>query len=94
MPAEIKAIVFKTARLKETKQFFENILQLKIKERSAIHFVIHSKNIRLLFIESPGAFELEIYAEENKAGIAKVGIKNYRDPNGINIIVTHQNNNH
>lgn len=97
MPAAIKAIVFKTAQLKETKQFFESALQLKIKETSARHFVIYSKGIRIIFIESSKQFDVEIYIsstgnldlEERQFNLLQAGFKRYTDPNGITIIISH-----
>jgi catechol-2,3-dioxygenase len=99
MPADIKAIVFKTTQLKATKDFFENILKLQIKESSARHFVLYSKSIRMVFVETPNDFEVEMYindksiqnAKEMPPGIAIADFKSYKDPNGMRIIIADKN---
>jgi len=50
MSACLKAIVIKTPRLKETLSFFTGELAFAVKESSPTHFVIHSKDIRVLFV--------------------------------------------
>ena len=64
MPAEIKAVVFRTSKLKETKEFFIAKLGVAIKEYSMTHFVIHSRGIRLLFVESDNDLEVELYVSK------------------------------
>ncbi len=99
MPSSIQAIVFKTTQLKATKDFFENTLKLQIKESSARHFVLYSKTIRLVFVESPNDFEVEMYlndksiqfANEMPSGIAVADFKSYKDPNGIRLIIADKN---
>jgi len=96
MPAKIKAIVLKTRKFKATRFFFENILSFKITESSATHFVIFSKDIRLVFMKSFNHFKLEIYAAEEPGHLSKTAnsgstvsaIKKYEDPNGIAIMIT------
>ena len=61
MAPEIKAVVFRTGRLKATMAFFKDQLGFSIREYSATHFVIHSKGIRLLFVDLAGDPEVEIY---------------------------------
>lgn len=87
MPAAIKAIIFKTPDLNADRVFFEEVLQLKILECSAQHFVIHSKNIRLVFIATPGAFEMEIYVTNDSVNTQ---LKNYKSPDGIKVVVIKQ----
>jgi catechol-2,3-dioxygenase len=96
MLARVKAVVFKTSQLKATQAFFSEVLKLQIKESSARHFVIYSKNIRLVFVESTSGFEVEMYlsnvagahSQEINALPPAPGIKSSKDPNGIAIIIT------
>jgi catechol-2,3-dioxygenase len=96
MRAEIKAIVFKTTQLKATRDFFENILKLQIKESSARHFVLYSKSIRVVFVESLHDFGVEIFikgrsdhfSKEVRSDLTIADFKNCRDPNGISIMIT------
>jgi hypothetical protein len=108
MPTEIKAIVFKTPRLQATKEFYATKLGLVIKEYSATHFVIHSKGIRLLFVDGDHDFEVELYVRkklgasvENKLILHSMHsnsrLSNDEDPNGIKIIIAEEltlKNNH
>jgi hypothetical protein len=90
MAIEIKAVVFKTCNLKATKEFFASTLGITIKESSTTHFVIHSKGIRVLFVESDKDFEVELFTS-NKAEqlvTTKSGIRKCEDPNGIKIIIS------
>jgi len=64
MATEVKAVVFKTQCLKETKEFYTRTLGLKTSESSKNHFVIFSKGIRLLFVSSNQDFEVELYLQE------------------------------
>jgi hypothetical protein len=82
MKPEIKAVVFRTPRLTATKVFFTNQLGLTIREYSATHFVIHSKGIRILFVESKGDPEVEIYL--GNSPLKKLIV--LEDPNHIKII--------
>jgi len=95
MPAAIKAIVFKTTRLKTTRHFFEHVLNLPIKESTALHFVIYSKGVRLVFVESLADFEVEMYIS-NKAmqlpgaalpAVNTANVESSKDPNGITVVV-------
>jgi hypothetical protein len=96
MPSAIKAIVFKTTQLKATRQFFESILNIQIKEGYARHFVIYSKNIRIVFVESFSDFEVEIYVKDKSNHLPKEiepgtpgpDFKSCKDPNGIRIVIT------
>jgi catechol-2,3-dioxygenase len=81
---DLKAVVFKTSRLKETKNFFETILGMKIKESSPTHFVIYAKGLRVLFVESDNSFEVELYL--NKKSVEGLSVS--EDPNQIKIIVS------
>jgi hypothetical protein len=104
MPTELKAVVFRTSKLKETKDFFVAELGMAIKESSVTHFVIHSKGIRLLFVESDKDLEVELYlskvfsatAENNLTlhSIKKIPELTIReDPNGIKIIISETRDN-
>lgn len=78
----LKAVVLKTHRLKETQNFFETKLGMKIGESSITHFVIYAKGIRILFVESKNDLEVELY-------LIRGDIKNpnvQADPNQIKII--------
>jgi hypothetical protein len=98
LPTELKAVVFRISKLKETKDFFVG-LGTAIKESSVKHFVIHSKNIRLLFVESDNDLEVELYLSKSLSlsnendltlhSIAKIpGLAILEDPNGIKIIIS------
>jgi hypothetical protein len=80
---ELKAIVFKTTRLKKTRDFFEKELGMKISECSGTHFVIHESEIRILFVESDGSPEPELYLRNHCSKQLTV----YEDPNQIKIVI-------
>ena len=99
MPTDLKAVVFRTSRLKETKDLFVTDMGMSIKESSATHFVIHSKGIRILFVESDNNVEVELYLSKvlrpsRKKTFTlhsrqkKSGFTIYQDPNGIKIIIS------
>jgi catechol 2,3-dioxygenase-like lactoylglutathione lyase family enzyme len=82
MASTIKSVVFKTPNLNETKSFFENSLDFNIKESSLQHFVLASKGLRIVFLESETDFGIELYVDakiENRSS--------FNDPNGIKITV-------
>jgi hypothetical protein len=81
---QIKAVVFRTSSLAATKAFFINQLGFLIREYSATHFVIHSKGIRLLFVECTGDSEVEIYLDN----IPAEKLTALEDPNHIKIIIS------
>jgi len=78
----LRAIVLKTPRLKETLLFFIEELSFTVKESSPTHFVIHSKGIRILFVESNNGLEIELYLSQSSAKELFV----QEDPNHIKII--------
>ena len=84
MNSSLKAIVLKTPRLNETLSFFIDQLGFTIKESSPTHFVIHSKGIRILFIESNNDLEIELYLSQKPTKELFV----QEDPNHIKIIVS------
>jgi len=99
MITEIKAVVFKTSQLKATKEFFESKLEIAIEESSITHFVIHSKGIRILFVESDDHFEVELYVRKTLSSSAKNKLTLHpiekksaltivEDPNNIKIIIS------
>jgi hypothetical protein len=103
MPTELKAVVFRTSKLKETKDFFVE-LGMAIKESSVTHFVIHSKGIRLLFVESDNDLQVELYlskslsrSHENNltlhSSTKNPGLTICEDPNGIQIIISQTSDN-
>ena len=83
MSPDLKAVVFKTARLNETRAFFETVLGMKIKECSRTHFVIHDGEIRVLFVESDICPEPELYLRNNCTQQLTV----YEDPNQIRVVI-------
>src|SRR5580704_4587352 len=104
MPTELKAVVFRTSKLKETKDFFVSKLGIVIKEYSVTHFVIHSKGIRLLFVESDNDLDVELYlsrslspSHENNltlhSSAKNSGLAICEDPNGIKIITSETSDN-
>jgi catechol-2,3-dioxygenase len=80
---QLKAIVFKTARLSETRAFFETVLGMKLKESSRTHFIIHGSEIRILFVESNSGPEEEFYVFNKSTGMLTV----LEDPNYNKVIV-------
>jgi hypothetical protein len=80
----LKAVVLKTARLKETMAFFVDQLGFVIEESSITHFVIHSGSIRILFVESVDGMGVEFYLSRHSA----MGLRVQEDPNHIKIIIT------
>ena len=84
MNPHLKAIVLKTPQLKETLSFFVDQLGFAVKEFSPTHFVIHTKGIRILFVESNNGLEIELYLTEKSAKELCV----QEDPNHIKIIVS------
>jgi hypothetical protein len=84
MKPEIKAVVLRTCRLAATKAFFMDQLGLSIRESSATHFVLYSKGIRLLFVETTGYLEVELYLGSTPAKKLTV----LEDPNHIKIIIS------
>jgi hypothetical protein len=85
MPAVLKAIVFRTSKLKETKDFFINELGFVIKESSVTHFVIYSNGIRILFVATAKDFKIEFYMLEPGA---KNKLILQEDPNNIKVIIS------
>lgn len=84
MKPQIKAVVFRTPRLAATMAYFIDQLGFLIREYSTTHFVIHSKGIRLLFVESTSSLEVEIYLDNTPAEKLTV----LEDPNHIKIIIS------
>jgi hypothetical protein len=84
MKPEIKAVEFRTSRIAATKTFFIDRLGFAVREYSATHFVIHSRGVRLLFVESTGDPEVEIYLDNALAERLTV----LEDPNHIKIIIS------
>lgn len=94
MAAGIKAIVFKTTQLDATRQFFESVLRLPLKEVSPQHFVVHSKGIRMVFLNTDKEFEVEFLVNEKPQNNQETKLKgeptcfsSCKDPNGISIVV-------
>jgi catechol-2,3-dioxygenase len=61
MASILKSVVLKTQKLSTTKLFFEEVLGFKIKESSYQHFVVHTKGVRIVFLESETEFGVELY---------------------------------
>lgn len=84
MKPRLKAVVLKTSRLKETQDFFETTLGMKIEESSITHFVIYEKGIRVLFVGSDNGLEVELYLTKKSGEALTV----QEDPNQIKIIIS------
>jgi hypothetical protein len=82
--SDLKAVVFRTPRLGETKNFFETSLGMKIRESSLTHFVIYAEGLRILFIESNTSLEVELYLSKKSSGNLTV----LQDPNQIKVIIS------
>ena len=83
MNSHFKAVVIKTPRFKETYAFFTEQLGFIVKESSPTHFVIHSKSVRILFVESNDELEIEVYLAQRSGEERTVR----EDPNHIKIII-------
>jgi len=79
----LKAIVLRTPHLKETLAFFVDELGFRVKESSPVHFVIHSKGIRILFVESNNPVEIELYLAQGSTREIFV----QEEPNHIKVII-------
>ncbi len=84
MKPHLKAVVFRTLLLKETMSYFADQLGLGIKEYSPTHFVIYSKGIRVVFIESEDDQNAELYFSKSNGESFTV----LEDPNQIKIIIS------
>jgi hypothetical protein len=82
MASNIISVALRTQKLSATKLFFENNLGFKIKESSYKHFVIHTKGLRVVFIESENEFNVELYVDSKTVNHTKL-----IDPNDIRIVV-------
>jgi hypothetical protein len=80
----LKAVVFRTPRLKETMSFFTGQLGFSINEYSPTHFVIYSKGIRIVYIDSNTEPEVELYLCKSTSE----GFTILEDPNQIKIIIS------
>lgn len=81
MVTGLKSVVLRTPALSETKQFFEQSLGFRITEYSHQHFVLHSKEIRIVFMRSESHLEVEMYIDTK--GEQPVYLQ---DPNGIKVV--------
>jgi catechol-2,3-dioxygenase len=84
MKQDLKAVVFRSSRLLETRQFFETVLEMKIRESSPTHFVIYTEGLRVLFVESNNHLEVELYLSKKSTD----GLTVREDPNQIKIIIS------
>jgi hypothetical protein len=80
----LKAVVFRTPRLKETMSFFTGQLGLSINEYSPTHFVIYSKGIRIVFIGSDNELNVELHLRKSMSE----GFTILEDPNQIKIFIS------
>lgn len=85
MAPRVNSVVLRTQYLSTTKLFFESCLGLRIKEASAKHFVLHTKGLRLVFLDSDSDFGIELYVDVKKESPTTPGC--FQDPNGIRIFV-------
>jgi catechol 2,3-dioxygenase-like lactoylglutathione lyase family enzyme len=88
MAVQLKAVAFRTPHLQATKDFFAKKLGFSIKEYSTSHFVIHSKGIRLLFVQFNDNFEVELYVSKPFLVNPEPKLQIIEDPNSIKIIIT------
>jgi catechol-2,3-dioxygenase len=86
MAAILKSIAFKTSKLSATKDFFINSLGFKIKESTYKHFVIYSKDVRIVFLESDSDLEIEFFVDSKLDNFI-----NMKDPNDIKITIKNFN---
>jgi hypothetical protein len=82
MASNIISVALRTQKLSATKLFFENNLGFKIKESSYKHFVIHTKGLRVVFIESENEFDVELYIDSESGNFTRL-----KDPNDVKIVV-------
>jgi len=82
MDTKIRAVVLRTQKLSATKLFFENDLGFRIKEFSHQHFVVHTKGLRILFLQSENEFGVEFYTDFESGNFTSL-----KDPNDIKIVV-------
>ena len=82
MDTKIKAVVLRTQKLSATKLFFETDLGFIIKEFSPRHFVVHTRGLRIVFLESENKFDVELYVDSKT-----INYTNLIDPNDIRIVV-------
>jgi hypothetical protein len=80
----LKAVVFKTPRLKESMAFFTDLPGFGITEFSPTHFVIYSKGIRIVFIGSDSELEVELYLDKKNGESFTI----LEDPNQIKVIIS------
>lgn len=81
---DLKALVFKTPRLKETMSFYKDQLGLPVNEYSPVHFVIYTKGIRIVFIGSDTERNVEFYFCKSIGESFTM----LEDPNQIKIIIS------
>lgn len=82
MEVSLKSIAFRTSKINKTRDFFENDLGFEIDESSHEHFVLYSKDIRIVFISSDSkTLEVELYIGEILSSL-----ENKKDPNDIKIM--------
>ncbi len=84
MKTIIRAIVFRTPRLKETEKFFSETLGLPFLESSPTHFLLYAKSIRIVFMETNSEPEVELYLSGEHAAPFCILV----DPNQIKIIIS------
>jgi hypothetical protein len=82
MASNIISVALRTQKLSATKLFFENDLGFRIKEFSHQHFVIHTKGLRVVFIESENEFDVELYIDSESGNFTRL-----KDPNDVKIVV-------
>jgi len=82
MDTKIKAVVLRTQKLSATKLFFETDLGFIIKEFSPRHFVVHTRGLRVVFIESENEFDVELYIDSESGNFTRL-----KDPNDVKIVV-------
>jgi catechol-2,3-dioxygenase len=87
MAAVIKAEVFKTPRLQESKIFYKNRLGLTIVESSIHHFVAHASGVRIVFVSVKNRAGVELYLANTDRTGNHNEIKVIEDVNDIKYVI-------
>lgn len=86
MQSQIRAVVFKTPRLNDTKKFYEEKLGLKIIESSSQHFVIDTTGMRLVF-KASCEIGVEVYLVAKSYNRDQKAMEMLEDANDIRFVL-------
>lgn len=91
MTVVLKAILFHTRQLKETRLFFEAQTGVRIVESSPTHFSLHSNGIRVVFIQcDDDQTGTGFYLQSDEERGPGKRLTQLQDPNGIAVILINQ----